>query len=52
MVVIEIEDSGGCYGDRRFRWLLWSKKIQVLVIEKEDLGCCYGDFNPSIKALG
>ena len=23
VVVMEKEDSGGCYGKRRFRWLLW-----------------------------
>ena len=40
---MEIEDSGGCYGDRRFRWLLWRKEIQVVVMEIEDSGGCYGD---------
>ena len=38
---MEIEDSGGYYGEKRFRWLLWSKKIQVVVMEIEDsVGCC------------
>ena len=39
---MEIEDSGYCYRDRRFRWLLWRYKIQVVVMGIEDTCGCYG----------
>ena len=38
---MEKEDSGCCNGERRFSWLLWRKKIQLVVMEKEDSGGCY-----------